>query len=108
MNIYLFFFISFFKTNFSSIIDCFKVFSFSRLIKFVPSRKLVYRIFNFEMSSFVIEIAIDVIRAELLAMGMTILGLTNDRVELTIVELHPNKVSEMKKILSKVSYFFLS
>ena len=54
--------------------------------------------------------AIDVIRAELLVMGMTILGLTIDNVEDTIVELDPIKTSESIKnifFLFKILYFFL-
>ena len=48
---------------------------------------------NFEIYSFVIKIAIDASRAELLAIEIPFLGLTNENVEDTIVELDPFKVS---------------
>ena len=67
--------------------------SYSKLITFIQSRILVYRIYNFEIYSFVIKIVIDVSRAELLAIGIPILGLTIENVEDTLVELDPIKIS---------------
>ena len=49
------------------------------------------------MSSFVIKIAINVIRAELLALGMPRLGVTIDNVEDTIVDDDPFNFSEIAK-----------
>ena len=54
------------------------------LITFIHSLNLVYRIFIFEIYSFVTKIAIEVIRAELLGIGKPILGLTIYRLELTM------------------------
>ena len=59
--------------------DCFKVFSYNKVITFIQSPNLVYRIFT-EIFSFVIKIANDVNKAEELAMGNPILGLTNYKV----------------------------
>ena len=49
------------------------------------------------MYSLVINIAIDVIKAELLAIYIPILRLTIDNVEDTIVDLDPFKISEIIK-----------
>ena len=58
-----FYFISFFFLNlFSSILDCFKVFFYSKVIIVIQSCILVYLVFNVEMSSFVIKIVIEVNR----------------------------------------------
>ena len=63
----------------------------------MQSRNLVYRIFNFEMSHSVIKIAINVIRAELLALGIPRLGVTINNVEVTIVDDDPFNFSEIAK-----------
>ena len=62
------------------------------------------------MYSLVINVAIDVIKAELLAIDIPILGLTIDDVEDTILDLDPFKISEIIKdifFLFKLSYNFL-
>ena len=58
------------------------------------SLNYVYRIVFNEMFSFVIKIAINVIRAELLAIGTPKLELTIDSVEDTIVDDDPIKHSK--------------
>ena len=60
------------------------------------------------MFSFVIKIAIDVIRAEMLAIGIPILGLTIDNVKDTIVDKDPTKFSESIRIIFFLQGFILS
>ena len=55
----------FFSSFLLSTIDCLKVFSYSKIITLIQSRFLVYRIFNFDMYSFVIIIARDINKAVL-------------------------------------------
>ena len=62
-------------------------FSSFKAITFIESPNIVYCVFNFEIYSSVIKKAIDVIKAEPLAIGIPILGLTIDNVEDRIVSL---------------------
>ena len=55
--------------------------------------------------SIVIKTAIDVKKAELLAKGVPLLGLTIDNVEHTIVKLDPLKNSELIKHVSHLTCF---
>ena len=75
-----------FFINFLSIIDCFKVFSYSSVITLIQSRNLVYGIFNLLIYSFVIKIAIEVNKAELLVKTTPILGFIKDIVEVPIAD----------------------
>ena len=52
---------------------------------------------NSEIYSFVAKVAFDVIGAELLAIGIPILGLIKDNVKNTSVDDQPNKNSETSK-----------
>ena len=57
-----------------------------------------------------IEIAVDVIKAQLLTKGMPVIGLTIDRVDHTILDVDPTKISEIIKkffFLVRLWYFFL-
>ena len=63
----------------------------------------------FGMYSFVIKIAIDLVRAELLDFGTPILRLTKDNVEDTIVDEDPIKISERNEnifFVLKELFFF--
>ena len=82
---------------FLSSIDCFIVFSYSKLISFFQFLNLVHRVFNFEKYSFVIKVAIEVIRAELLAIGKAMVGLLFINVEHNTVEIDPINFSETIK-----------
>ena len=75
-----------FSSIFLSIIDVFKVFSYNRVIPFIQSGVLLYRIFNFEMYSLVIRISIDVNRAVQEVNTIPKLGLKSDIVEVAIVD----------------------
>ena len=60
------------------------------------------------MSSFVIKLAINVIRAELLALGIPRLGVTIDYVEVTIVDDDPFNFSEIAKSSSNLNFYVSS
>ena len=68
------------------------VFLYSKVITLIQSRNLVYRVFKFEMYSFVIKIAILVNRDVLLEMVMPALGLNIAKVLELIVDADPNKI----------------
>ena len=70
----------------------FQCFAFGKLIEFMQSPNLMLIFFNFELYSFVIKIAIVVIRAELVAVREAIFGLMIDFVKDTIVELDLIKI----------------
>ena len=93
MNINLFQFFSFFLINSLSTIGCTKGFSCWSVISLIQLRNLVYLIFNFEMGSLVINIAILVIKAVLLEIIMPAPGLINPIVEVLIVEALPTSIS---------------
>ena len=100
-----------FFITFLSIIDSFNVFSYNNVIKFIQSLSLVYSIFNFEMYSFVMRIARDVIKMVELVIITPILGFSNDIVEVPIADPDPAKISvTIKRIffLFKLLYLFLS
>ena len=59
----------------------------SRVFTFIQSRKMVHCVFNIELYSFVMKLAIDVIRGQLIASVVQTQGLTIDRVKNTRVEL---------------------
>ena len=99
-----------FHQFFLSTIDCFKVFSYNIVITIIQSRNLVYRIFNFDMYSFVIKIAILVNRAVLDEITMPAPGLINPIVEVPTAEALRTSISEIIKsifFLFKDLYFFL-
>ena len=60
------------------------------------------------MSSSVIKIAINVIRAELLALGIPRLGVTIDNVEVTIVDDDPFNFSEIAKSSFNLNFYISS
>ena len=93
----------FFSSIFLSNIDSFFVSTFTKLITLNKFRDLVYRIFKFEFYSFVIGKAFYVFASELLAIGIPILGLKNDKVEDIIAEIDPNKTS----VIIKGNEYFL-
>ena len=64
---------------------------------FIQSLSLVYRIFNYEIYSFVIKMAINVIKVEMLAIRKPILVLTIEKLQNTKTELDPFKKSELLK-----------
>ena len=78
---------------FLSTIDVFNVFSYRRVITLIQARKLLQRIFKFDMYSFVIKTATDANRAVLDDMIIPALGLRIDKVLELIVEADPNKTS---------------
>ena len=91
--IYLFLiFSASFSSIFFSIIDCFNVFWFSKVKNLIQSRLLVYGYFDFQVFSFVINIAIDVTGAVLLVTIKPTLGLNNDNVDNVKAEPDPIKV----------------
>ena len=101
-----FFFVNFFY----SISECFKVFSYIKIITLIQSLNLVYPFFNFDMYSFEIKIAIDGNKAEELVNTIPMLGFINDFVEEVIAEPAPNKISVIINktlFLFKLLYFFL-
>ena len=80
-------------------------------VNYLHLSNLLNRNFFYKNYSFVIEIALDFITAELLALGTPKLGLTIDNVELTIDELYLIENLEpigIFSFLSKLSYFFYS
>ena len=60
------------------------------------------------MSSFVIKIGINVIRAELLALGIPRLGVTIDNVEDTLVDDDPFNFSEIPKSSFNLNFYVSS
>ena len=86
-----------------STIDCFNNYSYDRVITFIQSLSLVHRIFNFDMYSFVIKTAIDVITAVLLVKKIPTLGLSLYNADIVIVEPDPNNIS----VITNNTFFFL-
>ena len=60
----------------------------------------MYRVFSLEIVSFVIRIAVDAIKAELIAIGKEVVGLMIDSVENTTVKLESIKISEIIRSFS--------
>ena len=95
--------------SFLSTIDCFKVFSYKRLFSLIQSCNLVYRIFNFEMYSSVIKIAILVNRAVLFDVIMPAHVFKIANILELIVEADPNKRSVIiKKVFFSLIFFIFS
>ena len=87
-----------------------KVFPYNSDITLIQSLNLVYRIFNFDMYSFVINLAIDVNRAVLLEIIIPARGLIKLIAELPIADPDPIKISVINIntfFLFKLFYFFL-
>ena len=81
----------------------------SNLFTLIQSCNLVYRIFNFDKYSFVINIAILVNKAVELVKTIPILGFTNDIVEVPIADPDPTNISVIINnsfFLSKDFYCF--
>ena len=72
--------------------EFFRVFSYHKVITLIQSRNLIYRIFNFEMYSFVIKIAKLLNRAVLDEINMPTPGLIKPIVELPIVDADPIEI----------------
>ena len=92
------------------IIDCFSVFSYSKVNTLIQSLSLVNLIFNFEINSFVINIATDVNIAVELDIIIPALGFNIANVLELIVEADPNKISVIINktfFLFKDLYFFI-
>ena len=83
-----FFFISFSL----SIIDFFNVFSYNKVITFFQSHNFVYLIFNFDIYSLVIKLAILVNKAVELVKTTPILGFNNEIVEVPIADPDPTNI----------------
>ena len=93
---------------FLSIIDCFNVFSYNTVHTFIQSRNLGCRIFNTEMYSFVIKIAILVNKSVLDDMVKPAIGFNITNVLKFFVEADPinNSVITNKNFfLFKLLYF---
>ena len=97
----LFQFLRFFSSIFSSTIKAFNVFSYNRVIILIESLNLVHLIFNFEISSFLIKIAIDVKKAVELITTIPMLRFINDIVEVVIAYPDPNKIS----VINNITFF---
>ena len=92
MIINVFDFPIFLSSIFLSTIDSFQVFSYSKVITIIQSLNLVYRIFDFDMYSLVIKIAILVISAVLLEITIPALGFNTANVFELIFEADPIKI----------------
>ena len=79
-----------FDQFFLSTIEVLKVFSYSNVITLIQSRSFVYRIFNFEIYSFVIKIAILVNRAVLDEIILPAPGLLKPNVDEPTAEALPS------------------
>ena len=93
---------------FLSIIDYFNVFPFNKLFIFIQCLNLVYGIVTFETYSWVISIATDVIRAELLTLGMMMRELTIDSIEDATVQTDSIKFSVIFRQTSLYLSFYTS
>ena len=93
MIIKLFQFLSFLFITFLSTIEVFKVFSYNQVITLIQSLNLVYRIFNFEVYSLVIKIAILINSAVLLEILIPALRFITANVLELIAEADPIKIS---------------
>ena len=78
---------------FLSIIDCFNVFSYKRIITFIQPLSLIFCIFNFEKKPFLIRIAVVVIKTVLLCMIQLSLRLKSESMLEVMVAADPNEIS---------------
>ena len=86
MIIYFFKSCSSFSSIFSSIIDCFNVFSYSKVITLIQSSNKLEFFSKFDMYSFVFKMSIDVIKSVLLVNITPTRGLSNENVEMVIAK----------------------
>ena len=108
MIVNLFQLLRFFSIDFLSIIDSFNVFSYSKVLTLIQSRNFVYRIFNFDMYSFVIVIAIDVNRAVLLEKIIPAPGLFKLIAEVPIADPDPTSISVINKFSFYLNFYIFS
>ena len=88
---------------FLSTIEVFKNFSYNKVITLIQSLRLLYLIFNFDMNSLVINIAINVIGAVLLGRRKPALAFNIANVLQLFVAADPVKISV---VINNTSFLF--